>query len=81
LNKKLLSLEERVGKLTQAPAKNDPTEQSKFAQTMTLVNANLSDARTKIGSFVRVSPTEWQGPYETAYNALAKLEDSIQKAE
>ena len=81
LNSKLKNLEERVGKLTQRPAKTDSVEQSKFTETMTLVNANLVDARTKVSSFEQVSPTEWQGPYQTANNALAKLEDSIQKAD
>lgn len=81
LNSKLKKLEERVGKLTQRPANTDAVKQSKFAETMTLVNANLADARTKVASFAQISPSEWQGPYETASNALARLEDSIRQAD
>jgi len=81
LNAKMLELENRVANLAQRPALTDVAERNKFEQTMALVNANLADARTKMDSFAQVSPTEWQGPYETASNALTKLEDSIQKAE
>lgn len=81
LNSRLKKLEERVGKFTQRPVSTDSVKQSKFSETMTLVNANLADARTKVGTFAQVSPTEWQGPYETANNALARLEDSIQQAD
>ncbi len=81
LNDKLRDLEERVAKLAQRPANTDPAEQSKFTQTMSLINTDLADARSKVTDFAQVSPTEWQGPYETANNALAKLDDSIDKIE
>ena len=81
LNAKLQKLEDRVAKLTQRPALTDAAELNKFTQTMTLVNANLADARAKCTSFVQVPASEWTGPYAAANSALGKLEDSVQKAE